>query len=130
MAVVGRRLQDRLLQRALRRQPMVAESITAIFADHDILLTPVTAAQPEPIERWRGKGAFRTFKGSGPYVTYTAIWNYLGHPAASVPAGLDDDGLPTAIQIVAPAGGETTLLSLGGQLERARPWAHRRPPVS
>ena len=130
MAVVGRRLQDRLLQRALRRQPMVAERITAIFADHDILLTPVTAAQPEPIERWRGKGAFRTFKGSGPYVTYTAIWNYLGHPAASVPAGLDDDGLPTAIQIVAPAGGETTLLSLGGQLERARPWAHRRPPVS
>lgn len=130
MAAVGRRLHGRALRRALRRQPAVAARINAIFADHDILLTPVTAAQPEPTERWRGKGAFRTFRGSGPYVTYTAIWNYLGHPAAALPAGLDDDGLPTAIQIVAPAGGETTLLSLASQLERARPWADLRPPVS
>jgi amidase len=130
MAAVGRRLRGRVLRRALRRQPKVAERITAIFANHDVLLTPVTAAQPEPIERWRGKGAFRTFKGSGPYVTYTAIWNYLGQPAAAVPAGFDEDGLPIAVQIVAPAGGETTLLSLAAQLESARPWADRRPSVS
>jgi hypothetical protein len=37
-----------------------------LFADHDVLLTPVTAAQPEASERRRGKGAFRTFNGSGP----------------------------------------------------------------
>ena len=108
----------------------VAERINAIFADHEVLLTPVTAAQPEPVQRWRGKGAVRTFIGSGPYVTYTAIWNYLGQPAAAVPAGFDEDGLPMAVQIVAPAGGETTLLSLAAQLERARPWADRRPSVS
>jgi amidase len=119
-----------MLRRALRREPEVAERVNAIFADHDVLLTPVTAAQPEPIERWRGKGAARTFNGSGPYVTYTAIWNYLGQPAAAVPVGLDKDGLPIAVQVVAPAGGETVLLSLAAQLERARPWADRRPPVS
>jgi len=130
MAAVGRRVHGRILQRALGRAPKVAERVNAIFADHDILLTPVTAAQPEPVQRWRGKGAVRTFNGSGPYVTYTAIWNYLGQPAAAVPAGFDDDGLPMAVQIVAPAGGETALLSLAAQLERARPWADRRPPVS
>ena len=127
MAAVGRRLRGRMLRRALRREPAVAERVNAIFANHDVLLTPVTAAQPEPIERWRGKGAFRTFNGSGPYVTYTAIWNYLGQPAAAVPAGFDEDDLPTAVQIVAPANGETTLLSLAAQLEGARPWADRRP---
>lgn len=83
MAAVGRRLHGRMLRRALRRQP--TERITAIFADHDILLTPVTAAPLEPIERWRGKGAFRTFKGSGPYVTYTAIW--IPRPPRSGGAG-------------------------------------------
>ena len=130
MAALGRRLHGRALRRAVRREPIVAERINAIFAKHDVLLTPVTAAQPEAVERWRGKGALRTFNGGGPYVTYTAIWNYLGQPAAAVPAGFDEQGLPMAIQIVAPVNGETTLLSLAAQLEYARPWTHRRPPGS
>jgi amidase len=130
MAAAGRRVHGRVLRRALRREPTVAERVNAIFSDHDVLLTPVTAAQPEPVQRWRGKGAVRTFNGSGPYVTYTAIWNYLGQPAAAVPAGFDEDGLPMAAQIVAPVGGEPTVLSLAAQLERERPWADRRPSVS
>ena len=130
MAALGRRLRGRALRRALRRQPVVAERINAIFGNHDILLTPVTAAQPEPVGRWQGRGAVRTFNGSGPYVTYTAIWNYLGQPAASVPAGFDDDGLPMAVQLVAPVNGETLLISLAAQLEAARPWANRRPRVA
>jgi amidase len=72
----------------------------------------------------------RNFYATGPYATYTAVWNYLGQPAAAVPAGFDEDGLPTAVQVVAPAGRETTLLSLAAQLEQARRWAHRRPPIS
>jgi amidase len=130
MAWLGRRLAGRALRRSKRREPLVAKRVNAIFDDHDVLLTPVTAAQPEPVERWRGKGAVRTFYGGGPYVTFTAIWNYLGQPAAAVPVGLDEDGLPTAIQIAAPLNGETTLLSLAAQLERARPWADRRPPLA
>jgi amidase len=82
------------------------------------------------VGRWRGKGVARTFNGSGPYVTYAAIWNYLGQPAAAVPVGFDQDGLPTAVQIAAPLNGETTLLSLAAQLEHARPWAEFKPPVS
>lgn len=127
MAQIGHRLHGRALRRAVRRRPVVADRVNAIFADHDVLLTPVTAAPPEAVERWRGKGALRTFNGSGPYVTFTAIWNYLGQPAASVPAGFDPDGLPTAVQIAAPINGETTILSLAAQLEQARPWADHRP---
>jgi amidase len=129
MAEIGRRLHGRALRRAVCREPAVAARINAIFANHDVLLTPVTAAQPEQVGRWRRKGAVRTFNGSGPYVTYTAIWNYLGQPAAAVPAGFDENGLPTAVQIVAPVNGETALLSLAAQLEQARPWAEHRPPV-
>jgi amidase len=130
MAWIGRRLRGRALRRAVRREPVVAERINAIFADHDVLLTPVTAVQAEPADRSPGMGAVRTFNASGPFVTYTAIWNYLGQPAAAVPAGFDDDGLPTAVQIAAPVNCETRLLSLAAQLEQARPWTDRNPPVS
>jgi amidase len=64
-----------------------------------------------------------------PVVAYTALWNVTGHPAASVPAGFAEDGMPTAVQIVGPRGDEVTLLGLSAQMESVRPWADRRPPL-
>ena len=42
--------------------------------------------------------------------------------AMSVPLGVDEAGLPSAFQVVAPLGGEELLLSLAAQVERAAPW--------
>jgi len=128
MAMVGRRLGGRALRRAKRREPLIAQRVNAIFADHDLLLTPVTAVQPAPVEKWHDAGMVRTLLGGGAYVTYTAPWNYLGQPAASIPAGLDEAGLPTAVQLAGPAGSETTIISLAAQIERTRPWAQLTPP--
>jgi amidase len=61
-------------------------------------------------------------------IAYTAIWNITGHPAASVPSGFADDGLPVAVQLVGRRNDETTLLALSAQLESVRPWADRTPP--
>jgi amidase len=47
-----------------------------------------------------------------------------------VPAGFTDDGLPLAVQLVGRPRDEATLLALAAQIEAARPWADRRPPVS
>ncbi len=130
MAWLGRRLHGRALRRAKRREPLAARRANTIFAEHDLLLTPVTAVQPAPIERWNDAGMIRTLLGGSPYVTYTAVWNYLGQPAASIPAGLDDNGLPSAIQLAGPLGSETTIISLAAQIERARPWAQLRPALA
>ena len=130
MARMGRALHGRALRRARQREPSARRRVNRIFAEHDILLTPVTAVQPCPVERWHDAGMIRTLLGGGPYVTYTAVWNYLGQPAASVPTGLDEDGLPTAVQLAGPAGSETTIVALAAQIEHAQPWAHRKPPVS
>jgi amidase len=43
---------------------------------------------------------------------------------------LDGESLPVSIQLVGRPSDEATLLSLSAQIEAARPWANRRPPVS
>jgi amidase len=48
----------------------------------------------------------------------------------SLPLGWSDDGLPIGVQAIGPPAGDALLLALAAQVERARPWADRRPPVS
>ena len=117
---------ERMAARARAKEAARAARINAIFDEHDVLVTPVTAAQPLPVGRFDGAGAARAFLGAGEFACYTAVWNVTGQPAASVPAGFDADGMPMAVQLVARPDGEATLLALAAQLEEARPWAHRR----
>ncbi len=60
---------------------------------------------------------------------YTAVFNATGQPAISLPLHWSDAGLPVGVQLVGKLAAEETLLSLAGQLENARPWSARRPPV-
>jgi amidase len=64
-----------------------------------------------------------------PMVAYAALWNVTGHPAAAVPSGFADDGLPLSVQLVGRRGDEPTLLALSAQIESVRPWADRRPDL-
>jgi amidase len=47
----------------------------------------------------------------------------------SMPLYWTRDGLPVGSQFAAWRGGEATLLGLAYELEEARPWAKKRPPV-
>lgn len=57
-------------------------------------------------------------------------FNLTGHPALSLPSGFGADGLPTAVQVVGRWGAEADALRVGALLERARPWADRRPEAA
>ena len=48
----------------------------------------------------------------------------------SLPLNWNSDGLPIGVQFAARFGDEATLFRLAAQLEEARPWAQRRPPLS
>jgi amidase len=47
----------------------------------------------------------------------------------SLPLHWSKDGLPIGVQIVARYADEATIFRLAGQLEKARPWIDRKPPV-
>ena len=53
-----------------------------------------------------------------------------GQPGISLPLAWNEDDLPIGIHFLGRYGDEATLLRLSAQLEEARPWADRRPPVS
>ena len=69
-----------------------------------------------------GRGTLGSALAAMPAIAYAALWNVAGNPAASVPCGPAEDGMPVGIQLVGRTDDEETLLSLSAQLESARPW--------
>jgi amidase len=92
------------------------------FADIDLLVTPALAQPPLPAKAWAARGWLANLISNARYAPFAAPWNLAGWPAIVVPAGLSPRGLPLAVQLVAPPGGERRLLAVAAQLERLRPW--------
>jgi amidase len=97
----------------------------------DILLSPTMQVPPTKL------GSFdpspddpgRSIRTALSFVAFTRTQNITGDPAISVPLYWNKDGVPIGVQFAAPFAGEATLFRLAAQLEKARPWAGRRPPV-
>jgi amidase len=102
--------------------------VDRVFGSHDLMLTPVLTRPPLRIGEWSAQSTIRTLLAAARYTTFLPLWNIAGNPAAAVPAGHSRSGLPLAVQLVSRAEDENTVLSVAAQLERARPWADRRPP--
>jgi amidase len=100
-------------------------------ADLDVLVTP-TLARP-PVLLGTFDDAENPLAGlflAAEYAPFTPIQNMTGEPAANVPLFWNADDLPIGIQLVGRYGDEATLFRLAAQLEEARPWASRIPPIA
>ena len=128
MARAGGLLPKGALRWALAKERSVAGRLNEVFVDHDVVMTPATAAMPPRIGQLQGRGWLWTLNAVAGMVPYNGVWNVTGQPAASVPAGFGADGLPRAVQLVGREGDEATLLALAAQLEAERPWEQERPP--
>jgi amidase len=114
---------------AQRTMHRIGHEVAAAFEEIDVLMTPTSGRPPPPIGLLHmntddlptfGKEAIRV-------ANFLGIMNITGQPAMSVPLHWTDDGLPMGVHFAARWGGEPLLFSLAAQLERAAPWAHRRP---
>lgn len=109
-----------------------SRQIADFFTKYDIWLTPTLAEPPLPLGSFDSppetplKGLFRAAE----FAPYTPLCNVTGQPAMSVPLYWNSLGLPVGTHFVGRFGDEATLFRLAAQLEQARPWAAKRPPVS
>ena len=99
-----------------------------VFAAADVLVLPALA---EPIARLDAAGSadtaayVRLVNGMGHFI---CPFNYLGLPALTLPIGRTQNGLPMAIQLVAPPFAEARLLRLAHHLEREADFRLGPPP--
>jgi amidase len=128
-------------------------AISRFFVDYDLLLTPTLAAPPVVNGSLQPKGAEALAMkalgrlNAGPvlraakalessaasvfaFAPYTQPFNVTGQPAMSVPLHWNEAGLPIGMHFVGRYGDEATLFRLAAQLEAAKPWQHRMPPVA
>jgi amidase len=129
MARLGGLISDRRLAQARAAEPGIAEQVNRIFENADAVLMPGTAAAPFKIGQLQGRGALWTLNAAASRVPWYGVWNAIGQPASSVPAGFDSSGLPLSVQFGAAPGNELALLRVAAQLEQIRPWAQARPPL-
>jgi amidase len=130
LARMGSFFSDRRMAALRAAEASLSNRIQSIFDDVDVVVTPGNATGPSRIGAYQGRGAVWTLLAVAQRIPYQQIWNLTGQPAAAVPWDFDGEGLPLAVQLVGRPYDEATLLSLSAQIEAARPWAHRRPPVS
>ncbi len=119
---LGSWVGDGVVEKALAATERVSAKANRVFDRVDVLLTPTTAHRPPEVGVLDGVGPVGAALRSMPAIAYAAIWNVAGNPAAAVPRGLADDGLPLSVQLVGPTDGEEVLVSLAAQLEAADPW--------
>ena len=72
----------------------------------------------------------KTVENNFEHFPYTPIFNVTGQPAMSIPLQWNDKGLPIGMQFVGRYADEATLFRIAGQLEKAKPWKDRVPPIS
>jgi amidase len=97
----------------------------------DLLLTPTIAEPPPPLGVLIASRAEpqRGLRRLAELMPFTPAYNVTGQPAVSLPLYWNASGLPIGVQLVAPFGREDLLIQIASQLEQARPWADRKPPI-
>lgn len=152
LALLGSHIKGADFAAAIHQLHHNARVVGKFFQYYDILMTPTLALPPVLTATFQTRGIQdRAIKILGKlnagrlldllggidaiakevfaFMPFTTLFNVAGNPAMSVPLYWNDEGLPIGIQFVGRYGDEATLFRLAAQLEKARPWFNRIPPV-
>ncbi len=120
-------LKDRIA--AQKTKTELNRVLWELFDQFDLLMTPTM-----PTEAFDAKGPPPSEIDGVPIpllgsLAFTYPFNLAGNPAANVPAGFTEKGLPAGLQIIAPRLRDDRVLQAAFAFEQARPWKDRRPAI-
>jgi aspartyl-tRNA(Asn)/glutamyl-tRNA(Gln) amidotransferase subunit A len=94
---------------------------------YDLLLTPTAAVPPFPIHMQGPEKIDGYYVRPAQFIAFTFPVNLTGQPAANVPAGWTEEGLPVGLQIVGRHLEDWMVLRASANYEAAAPWRDKWP---
>ena len=125
----GREVNAEQLIQAQGYLQFMVRAALGVLNGFDAVLTPTLAAPPVPVGYFEEVPPPENFERQKRFAPFAATFNVSGQPAVNVPLYWNSAGLPIGIMLAGRMGAEGTLISLSAQLEAARPWRDRHPPL-
>jgi amidase len=153
LKVFGDHCTGELAREAFVGIQALSEAMAAFFQQYDVLLTPTVSRPPVAHHAFVPKGIAALVTrllaagwfgfllkpprsidnivkdGQFRFYTFTPLGSAAGLPSANVPLYWNAEGLPIGTLFTAAHGQDGLLFRLAAQLEEARPWRDRRPPL-
>jgi amidase len=117
-----------LIEAQATLQSATRTALTAL-SGYDAILTPTLAQPPAKVGWFEEVDPAENFERQKAFTPFAAVYNVSGQPAVNVPLYWNPAGLPIGVMLAGRMGEEATLIELAAQLERARPWRDRHPPI-
>lgn len=111
---------------------LLSRKVQQWWADgFDLLLTPTIPEPPPELGQFAAteENPLQAMLRSGMIVPFVAPFNLTGQPGISLPLHWNEAGLPIGVQLVGAYGREDLLIRIASQLEEARPWKDKHPPI-
>jgi aspartyl-tRNA(Asn)/glutamyl-tRNA(Gln) amidotransferase subunit A len=128
-AVIETQWTDEQLTDAVVTRKHVCNKMWRFMRKYDLLLTPTLAVPPFEVGIQGPSVIDGKEVDQFEWLHFTYPMNLTGQPAATVPAGWTDDGLPVGLQIIGRHLGDAMVLRASACFEAAQPWQHKWPPL-
>jgi amidase len=152
LAMLGRTINATRFQQARLNIQVLGMRMAQFFQRYDLILSPTLGLPPPRIGQLQPSEAERRLQElivsahlspvlkldslvqaiaakTFAFIPYTPLANVVGLPSASLPLSWNAQGLPVGVMLTGRFGDEATLFRISAQLEEARPWRSRRPPI-
>ena len=116
----GRRLSAAELVSAVAWLRRFEHDTISSLREFDVVATPGLALPPPPVGFYDAEDATENFLQQVRVTPYTSFVNVSGLPALALPMGVDDNGLPLGVQLIAGPGREDVLVAVARRLEQVR----------
>ncbi|QOZ77322.1 amidase [Bradyrhizobium sp. CCBAU 53351] len=115
---LGYTLEDHA--RASTTQTRIYRAYQSFFETCDVLISPTITLSPRPwSEPHPAEIDGAPTRSYFHWLALAYAVTLAGHPAISIPLGLDEAGLPFGLQVVGPRGGDAIVLSVAAGIEAA-----------